>query len=136
MDKKDGNDKKPQPPSSEETFLDRVFDEPSPPAPALITQEALMEDLPFADNPGEMIRTFLQQNHLGDALQVYVEGLSEGKFAHRKQSADKILELALGDKAAPSGVNINFSFGGKFNERPEVEVGENIVTGEEERFKK
>ena len=121
-------------PSAEETILDRVFDEPHPPAPALITREVFFEDLPFSENPSGLISSFLQQAHLGEALQVYIDGLSSQKFSNRKQSADKILDLALKQPETPSGVNINFSFGGKFNEKPEISVGRSIVTGEEERF--
>lgn len=121
----------------EEDYIDRIFDDPDPPAPAIITEEVFLEDVPVSDNPGSLVQKYLQQNYLGKAIRVYTDGLSAGKFSERKQSADKIVDLSLGDKAGgPSGVNINFSFGGKFNERPEVEVGREIDTGEETRFGK
>lgn len=122
----------------EESLLDKVFDDPSPPAPALITQEILEDDLPFTADPASMVQSYLQQNLLAEALAVYRAGLSASQpMKVRMQAANKVTALALEDKGdRGKNLSINFSFGGKFNERPEIEVGESIETGEGQRFGK
>lgn len=121
---------------NEDEAMDRVFDEPHPPAPPLITEEVLLADLPSSDDPRTLARDYLKQNLLGEALLTYKAGLSTNQpMGTRLRAADKIVSLALEEEATPKGgINVNFSFGGKFSQPPEITVGETIDTGEEGRY--
>lgn len=114
---------------------EEIFDLPILPNPLPITRQILEEEAPFSADPTSLVRNYMQQKLLTQALDVYEEMLMDDDILTRKKAADKVLDIVLEKgQQAPKGLNVTFNLNPSEVPKPEILIGEAIEIDEKHRY--
>lgn len=115
------------------SFLEETFPPPAHPSPLPVTKETLWEELPFAEDPTQMVSSYMQQNLLMKALENVEFMLYSEDPKDIKWGTQKVFDQVLSKERAANPVQVTFNLNRADQPKPEVRIGNAIHIDEDHR---